>query len=345
MKPAAPEPQPRVLFVIPGEPEGPSMIFAKRQYQAVARHLAAEVFFLASRTSPRTLAAEARRFLRHLARQRPHVVHAQYGTVTAAFCALLCRCPLVITYRGSDLNPCPSMNWWRSAAGRLLSQLAALRARRIVCVSPELAGRLWWRRRRVEILPSGVDTERFRPREPEVALARLGWPAGDRVVLFNAGRSPAVKRLDLAEAAVAAARRWEPRIRMEVLDGYVEPERIPWLMNAARCLLVTSDQEGSPTVVQEAMASDLPVVSVAVGDLEERLAPVAGCRVEARDAARLGRAIAEVCASGERSDGSRFVAALSVEAIARRLVATYRAMHRPQGGLPRAEGRAGRERE
>lgn len=344
MNSAAPVPDPRVLFVIPGEPEGPSMIFAKRQHQAVARHLSADVFFLASRTSVWILAAEARRFRRHLARHRPHVVHAQYGTVTAAFCALLCRSPLVITYRGSDLNPCPSMNWWRSAAGRLLSQLAALRASRIVCVSRELAGRLWWRKQRVEILPSGVDTERFRPREREAALARLGWSAEDRVVLFNAGRSPAVKRLDLAEAALAAARRREPRIRMEVLDGYVDPERIPWLMNAARCLLVTSDKEGSPTVVQEAMASDLPVVSVAVGDLEERLAPVAGCRVEARDPARLGQAIAEVCVSERRSDGSRFVAALSVEAIAHRLVAIYReisrAPRRVRGGKSGTEGPA-----
>lgn len=334
MNPAAPDP--RVLFVIPGEPEGPSMIFAKRQYQAVARHLNAEVFYLASRTSVRILAAEARRFRRHIARQRPHVVHAQYGTVTAAFCALLCFCPLVITYRGSDLNPCPSMNWWRSAAGRLLSQLAALRASWIVCVSRELAGRLWWKRRRVDILPSGVDTERFRPRAREAALARLGWAAEDRVVLFNAGRSPAVKRLDLAEAAVEVARRQEPRIRLEVLDGYVDPERIPWLMNAARCLLVTSDKEGSPTVVQEAMASDLPVVSVAVGDLEERLAPVAGCRIEARDAARLGQALVEVCGAEQRSDGSRFVAALSVEAIAQRLVAIYREIGRTPSGVRRS---------
>ncbi len=331
MNPAAPDP--RVLFVIPGEPEGPSMIFAKRQYQAVARHLNAEVFYLASRTSVRILAAEARRFRRHIARQRPHVVHAQYGTVTAAFCALLCFRPLVITYRGSDLNPCPSMNRWRSAAGRLLSQLAALRASRIVCVSRELAGRLWWRKENVEILPSGVDTGRFRPREREAALARLGWSAEDRVVLFNAGRSPAVKRLDLAEAAVAAARRRDPRIRMEVLDGYVDPERIPWMMNAARCLLVTSDKEGSPTVVQEAMASDLPVVSVAVGDLEERLAPVAGCRIEARDAARLGQALVELCGADQRSDGSRFVAALSVEVIAQRLVALYREIGRTPSGV------------
>ena len=316
---------PRVLFVIPGEPDGSSMIFAKRQFAAVARRIPAEVFYLASRTSLPRLAAEARRFRRTLAAFRPDVVHAQYGTVTAAFCAWLCRKPLVITFRGSDLNPCPSMSRTRSGLGRLLSQVAALRAARVVCVSRELAGRLWWRRDRAVLLPSGVDLARFRPREQAEARRRTGWDGTAPVVLFNAGRSPAVKRLDLAEAAVAEARRVCPSLRLEVLDGHVDPERIPWLMNAANCLLVTSDHEGSPTVVQEALASDLPVVSVPVGDLTERLEGVAACRIEPREAGRLGQALAEVCRSGARSDGSRFVASLSVDTIADRLVEIYAA--------------------
>ena len=54
-----------------------------------------------------------------------------------------------------------------------------------------------------------------------------------------------------------------------------EPARVPDLMNAADCLLVTSDAEGSPTMVQEALATNLPVVSVDVGDIAERLEGVA----------------------------------------------------------------------
>ena len=66
-----------------------------------------------------------------------------------------------------------------------------------------------------------------------------------------------------------------PSVRLEVLDGNVAPARVPALMNAADCLLVTSDAEGSPTVVQEALATNLPVVSVDVGDIAERLEGVA----------------------------------------------------------------------
>jgi glycosyltransferase involved in cell wall biosynthesis len=109
-----------------------------------------------------------------------------------------------------------------------------------------------------------------------------------------------------------------------VLDGTAQPEEIPVYMNAADCLLVTSRTEGSPTVVQEAMACNLPVVSVDVGDVRERLAGVAHCAVlPGRDAAALGEALAAVLREPRRSDGRTYAAALSVETIAARLTEFY----------------------
>jgi len=76
-------------------------------------------------------------------------------------------------------------------------------------------------------------------------------------------------------------------------------------MNAADCLLVTSDAEGSPTVVQEALASNLPVVSVDVGDIPERLEGVTCSRIVARDPSALAQAVAELLDAPRRSDGRR----------------------------------------
>jgi glycosyltransferase involved in cell wall biosynthesis len=193
----------------------------------------------------------------------------------------------------------------RPAAGRLLSQLAALKAARIVCVSRHLKNLLWWRRARVTVLPSGVDPELFRPQPRKILRDQLGWPAEQPVVLFNAGQDARNKRLDLARNAVDEARRWTPSVRLEVLDGSVEPERVPALMNAADCLLVTSDAEGSPTVVQEALATNLPVVSVDVGDIRERLKGVTCSCIAPRNPRALGRALAGVLNPPRRSDGRR----------------------------------------
>lgn len=321
----------RVLFLIPGLPDGNSMVFARRQAESlVAQGLAVEVFNLRSRISPRLLWSEFLRFRRTVRIFRPQVIHAHYGTMTAMFAVLASgRLPLMITYRGSDLNPLPSARRLRPAAGRLLSQLAALRASRIVCVSPQLRDRLWWGRGRATVLPSGVDATVFKPASQRDMRLRLGWQELDRIVLFNAGGEGCNKRLDLAQAAAAEARRWEPALRLEVLDGTIPPDRIPAMMNAADCLLVTSDAEGSPTVVQEALATNLPVVSVDVGDIAERLEGVAGSRIARRDPRALGRALAEVVTPPRRSDGRRRVPEFSSQRIARELARLYRDIARP----------------
>ena len=161
----------RVLAVIPGAEQGPSFIFAKRQVADV-RDLGVDVrcFWLAERTSPRGVAGEWARLRRAIAEADPDVVHAHYGTVTALVSALAARRPLVVTYRGSDLNGTSDVPRLRAGAGIVLSQVAALRADGIICVSEQVRGRLWWRGAGAEILPSGVDTDIFRPR-PRAAKA------------------------------------------------------------------------------------------------------------------------------------------------------------------------------
>ncbi len=300
------------------------MIFARRQAQSLER-IGVEVreFFLASRTSPFAMTREMRRFRKEIAHFRPDVVHAHFGTATAIFAALGARgIPLVITYRGSDLNP--SEGGIRSFCGRLLSQIAALAAARIVCVSSGLRDRLWWRKSRAIVAPSGVDIDVFQPRPKNAARERLGWPQRERVVLFNAGSNPKVKRLDLAMASVAIARREIPELRLHLLDGNTPPDLIPQLMNASDCLLVTSDSEGSPTVVQEALASDLAVVSVDVGDVAERIRGVQNARLVMRDPAALARAIVELVRTPPPSGGRATVHDFCSHRIAEKLRDLYR---------------------
>jgi len=335
--PAAAEAPLRVLAVIPGAEEGPSFIFAKRQ-MADVRGLGVDVryFWLGERVSPWGVAAEWARLRRAVAAADPDVVHAHYGTVTALVAALAVDRPLVITYRGSDLNGTAAVSRLRAQAGIVLSQLAALRADAILCVSEQVRGRLWWRGAGAEILPSGVDTDIFRPRPRAEARAELGWGGEERVILFNGSRRTKGKRLDLAEAAAAVAARLGPGARLEGLAGAIPAGRIATYMNAADCLLLTSDREGSPNVVKEALACDLPVVSVDVGDVRERVAGVTPGGIAGRDPESLGAALAVVLREPRRSDGHAAVAPLPTRRIAERLVAVYRRVARRRDPVPRA---------
>jgi teichuronic acid biosynthesis glycosyltransferase TuaC len=315
---------PRVLAVIPGTAEGTLFIFSKRQVFSLQQlGVPVEPFFLRSRQSPIILFKEWRRFRKKIHEFKPDLVHAHYGTMTAFFCGLATRAPLVVTYRGSDLNPTPGISLSRSVAGKLLSQIAALRASRIICVSEQLKQRLRWRKSRAIVLASGINMEEFKPRAQSEARRELGWGSDERVVLFNAGRDPKNKRLDLAQVCITKATQVCGNIRFVVLDGGAKPAAIPTLMNASDCLLVTSNWEGSPNIVKEAMACNLPVVSVDVGDVKERLAGVRPSKIVNRDIDELGNAIAEILLARERSNGRQAVQSFGIDQIGQRLILEF----------------------
>ena len=305
------------------------MIFALRQAESLRKQgIEVHQFHLRSRTSPWALVREWLRFRQENRTFGAHVVHAHFGTVAGLFSALAAgRTPLVITYRGSDLNPVPGNGWLsRAGLGRLFSQLAALRARRMVCVSRQLKERLWWRGERATVLPSGVDPDVFYPEPRRIARSRLNWSPDVPVILFNAGHNPGVKRLDLACAAVRVAQTRLPDLRMEILDGTLPSDLMPTYMNAADCLLLTSDSEGSPTVVQEALACNLPVVSVNVGDAADRLQGVSGTRVAARHPEALGQAMVDLLRQGSRGGGRERIQEFSLPHIARNLITIYESL-------------------
>jgi teichuronic acid biosynthesis glycosyltransferase TuaC len=302
------------------------MIHVARQVASLeVPGVACQTFTVASRTSPRVVLHEWRRLRREIQAFKPDIVHAHYGTMTAFLAILSTALPVVVTFRGSDLNPNRGRGWLREAVGSLLSQLAALRAARIICVSHQLKGKLWWRRDRVSVIPSGVDVALFCPRDLQEARRELGWGRDEQVVLFNAG-DPICKRLDLARAAVQFAEYLSGRIRFVVLDGNVPPNLIPSMMNAADCLLLTSDWEGSPNVVKEALACNLPVVSVDVGDVRERLERVRPSLIVSRSACEIGKAISEILRQRQRSNGREGGNYLSTRAVSQRIISVYKAL-------------------
>jgi teichuronic acid biosynthesis glycosyltransferase TuaC len=264
------------------------------------------------------------------------LVHGHFGlrTTLLALCQPL---PLVVTYHGSDINGYPRhpddpalYSPVASAAARLTRQLSR-RADAVVVMTADMKQRLPAAvQAKTSVVPMGVDTDLFRQHPMEEARARLGWGA-EPVVVFCDHGGKSVKRADLARAAVHEAQRLCPDLTLFVLQG-VEPAQVPLVLSAANCLLVTSDREGSPNVVRESLACNLPVVSVPVGDVPELLAakPESG-RIVPRDPVLLGRAIAETI-DRPRPMLADLMSGHSLEATAQRIVGIYESVlqRRPQ---------------
>lgn len=261
--------------------------------------------------------AQVRRALRV---ERYDLVHAHYvfsGILAAVGAALAGRrgAPVLLTHHGIETQV-----GWTAPLCRWTSRFVA----RSLATSRRVQTAL--RRPDAEIVPCGVDTDLFRPLPAAEARAALGLPADAPLVLFAGMRRPE-KRFDLAEAAVARLQATHPAVCLVVAEREAH-ERMPLFMNACDVLILTSDAEGSPMVIKEAMACNLPIVSVDVGDVAEVIGDTAGCFIVERDLDALAAGLARALAFGARTAGRTAIQPLSLDTIAARLSTIYEELAR-----------------
>jgi len=250
------------------------------------------------------------------------LIHAQFGQSGAL--ALPTNRPLLVTFRGTDLQGNVGANGQYTWKGRILQRLSRFVARRAslnIVVSEHLK-RFLPAGCAVEVIPSGVDMELFTPRNQREARRQLGLPLDKKLVLFAASCSRPVKRFGLARAAVAKLT--EDFDVQLVTTGAVPHSLMPAYMNACDALLLTSSHEGSPNVVKEALACQLPVVSVPVGDVSERLRNIEGCAVCSDDSVEtIAADLRQVLGRGLRVDGRPAVIDLDDRKIGQQIIRLY----------------------
>jgi teichuronic acid biosynthesis glycosyltransferase TuaC len=302
-------------------------IFVFRQIESLrALGLDCEVIFVDGYRTRWAYIFESLRMLRlNFSSHRPHLVHA-HGGETALVVRWYIRGPVLTSYCGDDLLGTPRANGSIIPASRVRRALLRTHARlmtRTITKSAEMEAMLAPRtQERNSVVPNGVDRSIFHPRSRDDARSHLGWPRRERIVLFAADPAVERKRYWLAEAACQEAERELGPIRLEVAWG-TPPTEMPLLMAGADCLLLTSAIEGSPNVVKEAVACDVPVISTDVGDVAEILRDVDPSWVCAPEPALLAGALVECLKQRRRSDGWERTAWLGQERIAVRLLDLY----------------------
>ena len=269
----------------------------------------------------RGCAATALMVRRAVAERGYRVVHAHYG-LTGVAC-LFHGCRLVATFHGSDVYGAVGFGGRRTLKGHLeplLSRLVAWRADAVVVVSARMADTIRWAS--PAVVPVGIDPAMFRPCSQLDARKRLGLDLHKRYVLFAANPRNAVKRHWLARRAVSLASEHRPDVELVVACG--QPlHHMPLWMNAADTLIITSIYEGGPLVHREAMACNLPVVSVDVGDVARDLAPVTPSYVVDASPTALAEAIGRVLRVRSRSNGRQHLHRLTSERSAEAVKGIY----------------------
>jgi glycosyltransferase involved in cell wall biosynthesis len=257
----------------------------------------------------------------------PDLVHVMYGGIMAdQVTRSVTSHPTIVTFHGSDLLGEQLYGTLRkliAGYGVYASWQAAKRASRVIVVSKILQDALpKMVRSKAHIIPCGIDLDRFKPLDQKKCREQVGWDNGIFHILFPSHRDNAVKRFGLACAAVDALKRSGIEAELHYLQG-VPNHEVPLWLNASDVLLLTSQHEGSPTVIKESLACNLPIVSVDVGDVRERIDGITGCYLASSQPDDLCMKLREVYAGPRRVAGRDKVQELSLTRIAQRLRKLY----------------------
>lgn len=234
--------------------------------------------------------------------------------------------PVVISYMGSDIlgNPYQSgrIPWWSQFNVWVNKRLAGSYAD-VIVKSPEMAEVI--APVPAHVVPNGVDIEHFHPIDKMEARRRLGWDLGKCYVLFPGNPGTPRKGIDMAtEAVQQASQLLGDQLEMPILHDVLHDD-VPLYMNACDAMLLASVHEGSPNVVKEAMACDLPVVSTPVGDVPLLFKGTTGYATAPREPGPLARALVQSLQSDGPVNGRSTILerGLDLESVARKIVGIY----------------------
>lgn len=197
------------------------------------------------------------------------IIHAHYS-FSAFVATLACAKPLVVSLLGSDASKNVLL---RSITTYLSNRLWAVTIVKTLDMKQKL------NLKHAFVIPNGVDIDRFAPIPKKDARFQIGYGFDRKLVVFVANPKRKEKNYKLAIDSIRKANR-RSGYEIELMTIYNTPNNdVPYFLNAADVLLLTSKREGSVNVVKEAMACNTPVVSTDVGDVSKNTSDVAGCYV------------------------------------------------------------------
>ena len=260
-----------------------------------------------------------RLFLLTFQKRRYCLIHAYYG-----LCGLLAllqfKYPIIVTFLGSDLlnskngRYVPSRD---SVIGRIVARLVD----GIIVMTEEMKQVI--KRENALIIPFGIDLSIFYPCPKEQARLALDIPLDEKLILFPWKPTRPEKRFDIIEEAIHLLQAKFDKVHLVTL--YNKPhETVAKYMNACDVMVLASEHEGSPVTVKEAIACNLPVVSVHVGDVAGLIKEIDGCYLCERTPKDMAQKIGWVLKRGQRVNGHQKIITMTIDWAVEKVLDLYR---------------------
>lgn len=289
--------------------------FVKDQVESLKRAgIEVDVLFINGRKSKLAYLWGIFRFWWLLLKNRYDIIHAHHA-ITGFIARLQFLYPVVVTYHGGEVKD-HSPAWLR-----FLARCGSRMFDRIIVVN-QLERESIDHDAKVRVIPCGINLEEFKPTSLPKARRLLDLPMDIPLVLWAGEYWQWEKRFELVEEALQVLKQRRPEAQLVLVSG--KPHSvIPIYMSACDVLVLTSRSEGSPMVIKEAMACNLPIVSTDVGDVAKVIQSVEGCYLVGPDPKDVADRLLKVLQWRQRTNGRDRIKHLSLGAIAQQIIAVY----------------------
>lgn len=244
---------------------------------------------------------------------KPDLIHAHYG-LSGMLATLQMNVPVVITFHnGETLSPIPN----------LLSSIAAKRAEWGIYVAQHIRDLSYLKSTRFSIIPCGIDSKLFVPKDKLEARKHLGLISNRRYILFGGAFDNLRKNYPLLKSAIELLPS-NAEIECIEMKGMTREQCVDY-MNACDVFALPTKSEGSPQALKEAMACNCPIVGTDVADIRHLLGNVSGHFICSFDPEDVADKLSLALSFNGRTNGRKriFELHLTNEQVAQRVYEVY----------------------
>jgi teichuronic acid biosynthesis glycosyltransferase TuaC len=240
------------------------------------------------------------------------IIHSHYGLIGLISLLSFTKNKKILSIMGSDISGIfdeKGKRKFKSYFEICLTQIAILFSNQVIVKSKNLYKTIPFKRK-VSIIPNGVNFNIFKPNSSPLVKNKVLWLADPK---------KNVKNFKLLEDAI----QFLPKNIEIVCPFPIKHNDFPQFLNNSSVFVLSSFNEGSPNVIKEAMACNIPIVSTDVGDVKSVIGNTEGCFICDFDSRDLALKIHNALNFGKRTDGRNQINHLNSIDIANKLKCIY----------------------
>lgn len=264
---------------------------------------------------------------RLLKKEKYDVIHAHYALMGFISSFARRKEKLIVSLMGCDI-----LGSYRSDGNRILYH-------QVIVIAARIFAKFFWdsvilksskmipqliKNTNYMVIPNGVDLDLFKPEEQQLAKKKLGLNDGIKYIFFPTNPERQEKNFPLALNAFDHLKE-KVDLNIELLiEHKLTYDQLVIYYNAIDVCIMTSRSEGSPNVIKECMACNLPIVSTDVGDVKEIISETEGCYISNDSPEVFADNILKALNFNNRTSGRENIKPLEINLIAKKIISLYK---------------------